>query len=85
MIVADYAGEPAAFSKTYAAFAADTDLATEGGRHARRLRIGVGGTLAVVYYGGREDTITYQSGDIDAIAIVTIKSTSTAQDVTVYW
>lgn len=84
-IVTDYAGEPAAFSKTYTSFAADTDLVSEGGRHARRIRIGIGGTLAVVYDGGREDLITYQSGDIDALAITAIKSTSSAENVTVYW
>lgn len=84
-IVADYSGEPAAFSKTYDAVTQDIDLAAEGGRHARRVRIGIGGTLMVTYPNGRTDTITYQSGDIDSIAVVKISEGSTAQMVTVYW
>jgi hypothetical protein len=81
--------DAADFSKTFAAagpLTEDVNLYEEGGKMAPRLiRIGAGGTLHVVYAGGVEDTITYQSGDIDAIKAFVIKSDSSAQLITVYW
>jgi len=76
-------------SKTYAtsgALASDINVRSEyQGLLCGRVRIGIGGTLHVVYEDDSEDTITYQSGDIDAIAIKTIKADSTAEMITVYW
>jgi len=81
--------DAADFSKTFAkagVLTEDINLYEEGGNKVPRLiRIGTGGTLHVVYAGEVEDTITYQSGDVDAIKAFVIKSDSTAQMITVYW
>lgn len=53
---------------------------------ARRVRVGVGGTVQVRYPNGDEDTITYASGDMDFLKILKIIQAGTsAEKITVYW
>jgi len=78
------------FSKTYAstgALSEDINLFEEGEKQIPvRLRIGIGGTLHVGYFDGKEDTIAYQSGDVEEAQFKTIKADgSSAQMITVYW
>lgn len=77
--------------KSYAtegALAADVDAVADSVTAkdpARRIRIGVGGTVDFVFPDGAEGSVTYATGDVDDIAIKTVKATSTAQQITLYW
>lgn len=80
--------EAARLSRTFATdgpLAGDVDVVAEGGSLSIRVRVGIGGTLVVVYDDDSEDTLYLQSGDIDKIAVKAIKQTSTAELITVYW
>lgn len=80
---------PAKQSKTYASIDANINARAAGlpGKCAGRVRIGVGGKLAVTYGNGSTDVIEYASGDVDDIEIagITAGADSTAQKVTLYW
>lgn len=86
--MSDMYREAATATASYASagpLAGDVSGVREGYGHAQRVRIGVGGTLHFFGPDGTENTIEYNSGDIDGIEIVNIKQDSTAQKITLYW
>ena len=65
--------------------AADIDIVALMGKPGSRLRIGVGGTLALQFPDGTSAVITYQSGDPDEITFTKILAAgSTCELFTVY-
>lgn len=75
------------FYKTYATVPSDVDLKAEfGGASARWIRVAGAGDLVVERQDGTEETIpALAGGDIHFGACGTLKSTTTALPLTVYW
>jgi len=74
--------------KYYAAFAADTDLVTDGGGLCRRIIVGTSGTLVITKNDDTDETLPAEictDGAVLDIRAKAIKNTSTATKVLVMW